>query len=60
MIKFDEKKPLKYNDEYTSLVTRYCVCGHAVNIYNRFGREICRWCGRNVFLTKKKSMNSCI
>ena len=51
---FDNKKPFKYNDEYTSLVSRTCKCGHVVNIYNRFGREICSYCGRNVFLTKTR------
>lgn len=50
---FDNKRAFKYNDEYTSLVSRTCKCGHVVNIYNRFGREICSYCGRNVFLTKK-------
>ena len=30
-----------------------CKCGHSVTIYNRYRREICSFCGRNVFLTKK-------
>ena len=50
---FDNKRPFKYNDEYTSLVSKKCKCGHTVSIYNRFGREICSHCGSNVFLTKK-------
>lgn len=49
----DKIRPFKHNDEYTSLVSRVCKCGHVVNIYNRFRREICSHCGRYVFLTKK-------
>ena len=43
----------KYDDEYTSKVTKICKCGHSVAIYNKEGREICNHCGRLVFLTKK-------
>lgn len=43
----------KYDDEYTSKVTKICKCGHSVAIYNKEGKEICNHCGRLVFLTKK-------
>ena len=46
----------RYDSEYTSLVSRKCKCGHTVTIYNRYGREICKWCGRNVFLDKKHEL----
>lgn len=46
-------KHYKYNDEYTSLVSRTCKCGHVLNIYNRYRREICSYCGAMVFLTPK-------
>lgn len=46
-------KKYKYNDEYTSLVSRTCKCGHVINIYNRYRREICSYCGALVFLTPK-------
>lgn len=38
---------------YTTLVSRKCKCGHSVPIYSRHRREICKWCGRMVFLDKK-------
>lgn len=50
---FENVKHYKYNDDYTSIVTRKCKCGHSVAIYNRFRREICSQCGRMVFLTDK-------
>lgn len=46
-------KLYKYDDEYTSLCTAKCTCGHSVTIYNRFRREYCSYCGKLVFLTKK-------
>ena len=50
---FELVKHYKYDDEYISKVTIKCRCGHSVSIYNRFRREICSYCGRMVFLTKK-------
>lgn len=50
---FDKCLVYRYNDEYIALMTRKCVCGHSVTIYNRHRREICSNCGRFVFLTKK-------
>lgn len=50
---FDHAKLTLYDPNYTSLVSRKCKCGHTVTIYNRYNREICKWCGRLVFLTKK-------
>ena len=49
----DSRKPTFYNDEYTSLLKRKCKCGHAVTIYSRKRREICRYCGSYVYLTPK-------
>ena len=46
----------KYNDDYTSKVTKICKCGHSVSIYNRYGKEICNHCGRLVFLKKKHEL----
>lgn len=46
----------KYDDEYTSKVTKICKCGHSVAIYNKEGKEICNHCGRLVFLTKKHEL----
>nr|DAM30811.1 MAG TPA: 30S ribosomal protein S27 [Caudoviricetes sp.] len=50
---FELGKHYKYDDDYISMVTVKCRCGHSVSIYNRFRREICSYCGRMVFLTKK-------
>lgn len=50
---FDNYLQYKFNDDYTSLVTVKCKCGHSVTIYNRHRREICKNCGRYVFLTEK-------
>lgn len=44
----------RHDPEYTFLVSRKCKCGHTVTIYNRHRREICRWCGRVVFLSPKE------
>ena len=51
------KYPYKYDDEYTSKVTKICKCGHSVAIYNKEGKEICNHCGRLVFLTKNMNLN---
>ena len=45
---------INIDSEYTALVSRKCKCGHTLNIYNRYRREICPNCGRMVFLDKKK------
>ena len=29
-----------------------CICGHSINITNRYKRKICRWCGRMVYLNE--------
>ena len=50
---FDRHPMHRYNEEYASLMTRKCKCGHSVTIYNRFRREICSNCGRYVYLTKR-------
>lgn len=50
---FDNAKIHRYDPEYIALMTVKCKCGHSVTIYNRFRREICSFCGRNVFLTDK-------
>ena len=50
---FDNHPMYKYDEEYLSLITRKCKCGHSVSIKNRHRREICSNCGRFVFLTKK-------
>lgn len=50
---FDFTKLELHDPNYTSLVSVKCKCGHTVSIYNRYKREICTWCGRLVFLTKK-------
>lgn len=50
---FDGHPMMRHKDEYTSLLTRQCKCGHSVTIYSRFRREICSNCGRYVYLTKK-------
>lgn len=50
---FEGNHIYKYNDEFASLMTRKCKCGHSVTIYSRYRREICSNCGRFVFLTKK-------
>lgn len=51
------KYPYKYDDEYTSKVTKICKCGHSIAIYNKDGKEICNHCGRLVFLTKNMNLN---
>lgn len=53
MVDIDKRKPYMYDEEYTSMCSRKCKCGHTVTIYNRFKREICSYCGRYVFLDKK-------
>ena len=50
---FDNHLMFKHGDEYTSLLTRKCKCGHSVTIYSRFRREICSNCGRYVYLSKR-------
>lgn len=50
---FEGNHIYKYNDEFQSLMTRKCKCGHSVTIYSRHRREICSNCGAYVFLTKK-------
>lgn len=54
---FDNHLMYRYNDEYISMCTVKCKCGHSVTIYNRHRREICSNCGRIVFLTKKDEFN---
>ena len=49
----DRMKPVRHNDEYTSLLKRKCKCGHTVTIYSRHRREICSHCGNYVYLTPK-------
>lgn len=49
----DRMKPVRHKDEYTTLLKRKCKCGHVVTIYSRYRREICKWCGRYVYLTPK-------
>lgn len=51
---FDNCYITRYDPEYSSLVSRTCKCGHVIQIYNRHRREICKWCGRMVFLSKKE------
>ena len=46
---FEGNHIYKYNDEFASLMTRKCKCGHSVTIYNRHRREICSNCERFVF-----------
>lgn len=41
------------NSEYISKVTRKCKCGHCVQIFSRYRREICSNCGNIVFLSEK-------
>ena len=43
----------KIDPEYTRSVSRTCKCGHVVNIYNKSGKVLCKWCGNIVFLNKK-------
>ncbi len=50
---FDGHLMFKYDDEYLSLITRKCKCGHSVAVKSRYRREICSNCGRYVFLTKE-------
>lgn len=50
---FDNHLMYRYDDEYISLMTRKCKCGHSVTIYNRKRREICSNCGRYVYLTDR-------
>lgn len=44
------------NTDYISLVSRKCKCGHVVQIYSRYRREICSNCGNIVFLTNKDKL----
>lgn len=43
----------KIDPEYTRKVSRTCKCGHVVNIYNKHGYDVCRWCGNIVFLNTR-------
>lgn len=43
----------RYNEKYRELITRKCKCGHSVNIFRKEGYEICSFCGKLVFLSKK-------
>ena len=27
-----------------------CKCGHTLTITNKYGRKICKWCGRMIYL----------
>lgn len=50
---YDHAYVIKYDERYITSVSRKCKCGHTVSIFNRNGREICKWCGRLVFIDKK-------
>ena len=43
----------RYNEKFFNEHTVYCTCGHAINITNRYRREICSFCGKVNYLTKK-------
>lgn len=49
----DKRKPFKYNSEFIAIHKRTCKCGHVVTILSRYRREICSYCGRYVYLSKK-------
>ena len=42
-----------YSDEYRSIMTKKCKCGHSIQIFKREGYDICSYCGRMVFISDK-------
>lgn len=52
MIDLREKKVRKLMNEYKNN-TYTCKCGHRVFILNNRNKEICTWCGKYVFKSKK-------
>lgn len=50
---YDKDLAIAHDEEYIRIVSRTCKCGHVINLYDRSGYAICRWCGNIVFLTKK-------
>jgi hypothetical protein len=53
MIDLREKKIRKLMNEYT-INTYTCECGHRVFILKNRDKEICTWCGKYVFKSKKE------